>query len=154
MWTSARDGLMILADDRLMKIKGRRARLRNSLWNPTSAVCWQCRNFPPLRRTYFSYHILRGSTKRKHCCQSHTHTLEGGRLQCVWMCVCSGRCLVMSRQSFLLSELLRLTAPLNTHIFTQESWCGVCKFLRWCANTRSSKTSLHVFGLNKTEVVL
>lgn len=54
---------------------------------------------------------------------SHTHEQGGG--YSVYLDVC-----LLAQVSCHVSVLRRLTATLNTRIFTQDSWCGVHKFLR------------------------
>lgn len=154
MWTSAGGGLNDPHRWQIDKNKRKKSEVTEQLVKSCFSCLLTMEEFPSFAKNIFLIPYSEGLGKKKTLSSASRTLAVGGVRVCVWMCVCSDRCLVVSQHSFLLSGLLRLTATLNTHVFTQEFWCGVRKFLRWCANTCSSNTSLHVFGLNKTDAVL
>lgn len=98
-------GLTLLTHDRLIKTKGRGASLRTSreillqLFADSLGISLLSEG-----RAFHS--AFWGARQKENTVVHLTHTSRVVVTVCVWVCVCSGRCLVMSQHSFSRSGLL------------------------------------------------
>lgn len=133
------DGLTILTGDRAIKLKEKESEVTEQLVKSYFSCLLTMQECPSFAKTIFFIPQSQGLGKKKTL-SSISHTLA----VCVWMCVCSGKCLVMSQHSFSLSGLLRRSYIKYTHSYTK---------VLVCPNTCSSNTSPHVFKLNRLDAV-